>query len=351
MRDFSMPRCLRQYRLAVLLSLWLCVAPWVVVLAHPAWGIRVDESGGVYFADTERNCIWKITVRSALVQLLGEKQSHDLFLGPNANLYGEHIAKDATGGQWKTTHWRFNPEDKLIELGEPPDNVGLARDAVGNQFGVARDAQTVRLFKRTPNGQITLLAGSARGHADGQGAQAQFMDIEALVLGLDGALYVRDYDCIRRVSLEGSVSTVGGKPLAGVARANEPGIFGLAADARGNVFVADTALGVVRKLSPDNRVETVLQTGWFWAPIGVAVANDELYVLETLPDYPARLLAISGIGPYLRVQKLAANGHVQTLATVWGTTTRLLLGATILLGALIALWRLRQREAHSGLAG
>jgi hypothetical protein len=176
------------------------------------------------------------------------------------------------------------------------------------------------------------------------------MDIAALVLGPDGALYVRDDDCIRRVSLAGEVRTVGGKPLAGLAGVNELSIFGLAADERGNVFVADSAQGVVRKLSLDNQVETVLQTGWFWTPTGVAVANNELYVLQALPNYPLRLLAVSGVGPYLRVQKLATDGRVQTLATVWGTTTRLLLGGMILLGALLALWRLRQREFQRGLA-
>jgi hypothetical protein len=352
MRYFSLLplRYLQHYKFAMWLSVWLWMTPWGAVLAHPAWGIVVDAKGSVYFADSERARIWKFTWRGALVQLVNGKQSHELFLDTNANLYGEHIVRDATTGQWKVTHWQFNPEDKLIDLGEPPDNVRLARDAVGNQFGVARDAQTVRLFRRTPNGQISLLAGGLRGHADGPGAQARFMGIEALIVGTDGALYVRDDDCIRRVSLAGEVRTVGGKPLAGLARANELSSGGLAADKRGNVFVADTAHGVVRKLSLDNHVETVLQTGWFWTPTGVAVANDELYVLEALPDYPLRLLAVSGIGPYLRVQKLAADGRVQTLATVWGTTTRLLLGVMILLGALFALWRLRQREFQRGLA-
>lgn len=331
---------------AVLLSLWPCVA----VSAHPAWGICVDAAGAVYFSDAERSRVWKITWRGSLVELFKGKHSHDLFLDTHANLYGEHVSLNADTGKWQTTHWRFNSDAKLTELGEPLPGVGLVRDAAGNQYGVERAAQTLRLFKRAPNGQLITLAGGARGHADGVGAQAQFTDIEAIVLGSGAQLYVRDYDCIRQVGPDGAVTTLGGKPLAGVPRANPSSTLGLAADRYGNVFVADTEHGVVRKLSAGNRVETVLQTGWFWSPTGVAVGHDGLYVLEAFPHYPMRLLAVSGVGPYLRVQKLTADGRVQTLAIVWGTTTRLLLGAVILLGALVTLWRLRRREMLRGMA-
>ncbi len=343
-------RCWRIGWLAVLLLCWQGVAPWRGVSAHPAWGIRVSAEGEIFFADVERNRVWKISRRGTLIPLLKGKHSHDLWLDQAGNLFGEHVYWDAANERWVNSRWRFNDDEKLVELGAPQRGAGLTRDAVGNQFGVESDAQTVRLLKRAPNGQVTTIAGNARGYADGPGEQARFTLIEAMELGQDGALYVRDKVCIRRVALDGSVVTLGGNPLAGVARGEHPRILGLAADARGNVFVADTEQGVVRRIGPDNRVTTVLATGWFWTPTGVTVVNDELYVLENLPESPLMLLAVSGIGPYIRVQKIAADGSVRTLATVWGPTTRLLLGAAILLGALFALWRLRRREGHRELA-
>lgn len=337
----------------VLLSLLLGWLP--PVSAHPAWGIRVDSEGEVFFADVERNRVWKISRRGTLLPVIAGKHSHDLFLDQADNLFGEHVYYEAATGRWISSQWQFTAKDKLIELSEPtanpPRGTGLLRDAAGNFFAVERDAQHVRLLKRAPDGQVTVLAGGARGHADGPGEQAKFNLVEALALSSDGALYVRDGACIRRVQMDGLVTTVGDCPLAGVARGENPRILGLTTDGRGNVFVADTEQGVVRKIGADNRVSLVLETGWFWRPTGVTVANGELYVLEALPESPLMVLGAVGIGPYLRVQKLAANGAVRTLATVWGGTTRLLFGLAILLAALLALGRMRRREMSREVAG
>ena len=336
---------LRRWRSAVLLA-WMCLLPVQVARAHPAWGIRVTSEGEIYFADVERDRIWKINQRGTLVAVLKGKHSHDLWLDRAGNLFGEHTVQDAAADKpWQRSLWHFNEDGRLIELGVPPRGAGLARDAAGNQFSVESDAQTMRLLRRAPDGQVTVLAGGARGDADGPGAQARFSLLEAMAVGDDGTLYVRDNACIRRVTLSGEVTTIGGNPLAGVPRGAQPLILGLAVDARGNVFVADTEQGVVRRLGANGSVETVLATGSFWCPAGVTVVNDELYVLETISQSVLRSLLIgSGIGPYLRVQKLTASGRVQTLATVRGPAPRLLLGAAILLGALLMLWRMRRRE-------
>ncbi len=346
-------RC-RTIRSVVLLAGWLVLA-FGSVKAHTGWGLCVSAEGEIYFADAAHERVWKINQRGSLFAVIKGKHVHGLWLDQAGNLVGEDVVWDAALGQWRHSQLRFNAKEKLVEVAasslSEAHNTGFALDAAGNQIEVESGAQTLRLLKRTPTGQLILLAGGARGHADGPGAQAQFTLIEALTLGPDGALYLRDAASIRRVSPTGEVTTLGGNPLAGVAHGAPPVIMGLAVDARGNVFVADSEHGVVRKISPGQRVETVLTTSLFWAPAGVAVANDELYVLEDMSRSPLRLFADSGIGPYLRVRKVAADGNARTLATVWGTTTRVLLGALILLIALIALWRLRQREGHRELAG
>lgn len=344
----------RAIRSVVFLAFWLGPSA-VGIKAHPTWGICVNADGEIYFADTGHERVWKINQRGALFTLIKNKHSHGLWLDQAGNLFGEHVAWDAAAGQWSHSHWRFNTKEKLVEVGMPvfteAHYTGFVRDAAGNQIEVESSAQTLRLLKRTPAGQLILLAGGARGYADGQSTQAQFERIEAMTLGPDGSLYVCDNACIRRVTPTGAVTTLGGNPLAGVPRAASAASMGLAVDGRGTVFVADVEHGVVRKITADNRVETVRITGWFWTPAGVAVVNDELYVLEDLSRSPLRVFASSGIGPYLRVQKVSLDGRESTLATVWGATTRLLLGAVILLGALLALWRLRQREGQREWAG
>lgn len=337
----------------VVLAFWLGL-PLGRDLGHSAWGICVDAAGEIYFVDAAYDRVWKINQRGTLRTILKDKHSHGLWLDQAGNLQGEHVVWDAATQQWRHSQWRFNVKEKLAEVGTPvfteEHHTGFACDAAGNQIEVESRAQMLRLFKRTPDGQLSLLAGSARGHADGSGAQAQFERIEAMMLGPDGALYLRDNACIRRVAPSGEVVTLGGNPLAGVPH-SASFAMGVAVDSRGAVFVADAEHGVVRKINTDQRVETVLATGWLWTPAGVAVVNDELYVLEDVTRSPLRLFSGSGISPYLRVQKVATDGSETTLATVWGATTRLLLGSAILLVALLALWRLRRREGQRELAG
>jgi hypothetical protein len=344
----------RRTLLVVTLSAVLVWLP-LSVSAHPGWGIRVDSEGEVFFSDVERNRVWKISRRGTLVPIIRGKHSHDLFMDQGDNLFGEHVYYEAATGRWISSQWQLTAKERLVELSaptaDPPRGTGILRDAAGNIFSVERDAQHMRLLKRAPDGQVTVLAGGERGHADGQGEQAKFTLVEAMVLGGDGALYARDGACIRRVQMDGTVTTVGDCPLAGIARGENLRILGLATDERGNVFVADTEQGVVRKIGADNRVTVAFETGRFWQPTGVTVVNGELYVLESLPESPVMVLAAVGIGPYLRVQKLSANGEVHTLATVWGQTTRVLFGMIILLAALFGLWRMRQREMAREVVG
>jgi len=307
----------------------------------------MNRLGELYFADAQRNRIWLINVRGSLIPVLKGKHSHDLWLDPADNVYGEHGYFDPASQQWRSSRWQLTINEHLTELGTPAEpGTRLLRDAAGNTFVVESSAQQVRLLRRAPDGQLTLLAGGSPGYADGLGAAAQFTLIEALALGPDGSLYLRDQTCLRRVTPAGVVTTLGGNPLAGIARGPQPRILGIATDAQGNVFVADTEQHALRRIDPAGRVTVRYDTGWFWEPAGVTVVNQDVYVLQSAPESLWGLLAALGIGPYLRVQKLAADGSVQTLATLWGPTTRIVLGALILGGALFALWRIRRRETR-----
>lgn len=340
-------RCGRSLRCVSLFLLLVCANPWKCAWAHPAWGIQMNRQGELYFADVQRDRIWLINNRGSLIPVLLGKHSHDLWLDQNDSVFGEHLTYEPASQQWRSTRWQLSINEQLTEMGAPPvAGLSLLHDAVGNFFVVEKTDEQLRLLKRAPDGVMTFVAGGPRGYADGPGAAARFSLIEAMVLGHDGALYLRDQACIRRVSPSGEVTTLGGNPLAGLARGQQPRILGLTTDAQNNVLVADTEQHTVRKINPAGRVESLFETGWFWQPTGVTSVNGDVYILESAPESWLGVLPELGLGPYLRVQKLAADGHVQTLATLWRPTTRLLLGTLILLGALFALWRMRQRETR-----
>jgi DNA-binding beta-propeller fold protein YncE len=113
----------------------------------------------------------------------------------------------------------------------------------------------------------------------------------------------------------------------------------LAVDARGNVFVVDTDNFRVRKITPDGQVSTLIRVWLPWKPAGVAVAGDEVYILEH------RFMPLPMVEKWFtthRVRKLRPDGTVITVATVGG-------GGGIVIGAMmgaivLAVWQLRRRR-------
>ena len=329
-------------------ALALLIALPALAQAHPAWGIVVAPEGTVYFSDTERNRIWMLTTAGRLRVIANKQHTHSMFLAADGYLYGESVEYEAKTQRWLAGRWRARSDDLFEETLLPTANVpagwGICRDAQGNTYDVEQNDQLARVIKRTPDGQVSILAGGAHGHADGTGEAARFRFLEAMTLGPDGVLYVRDNDVIRRVTLTGEVLTIGGNPLGHEPHPMTGGLLGLAADGRGNVYVADLAARRIRKIHPDQRVETIWQSSWLWTPSGVAVQNGEVYVLENLAQTPWAVFGALGMGPYTRVFRIGADGSIVKLATVWGTTTSRVLGILILLLALFSLWRLRRRD-------
>ena len=168
--------------------------------------------------------------------------------------------------------------------------------------------------------RVDALAGDGRlGARDGAAAQAQFADPYALALDPHGALYVSDggdNDRIRVLRTDGSVATLAGGTegfqdgQGAAARFDTPS--GLALDAVGNLYVADTGNHAIRKVTPEGVVTTVAgdgHPGWrdgpgaqarFDGPMGVAIdAQGRVIVADAYND---------------RIRAIAPDGTVTTLA-------------------------------------
>lgn len=149
---------------------------------------------------------------------------------------------------------------------------GIAADGAGQLYLADTANSTIR--KVTPAGAVTTLAG-APGHFnsfDGAGADAQFYHPEGVALDAAGNLYVADTwnHTIRKVTPSGLVSTLAG--LAGhpgsvdgtnsKARFNRPS--GIAVDSLANLFVADSFNHTIRKITPAGEVTTVAGLHGVW---------------------------------------------------------------------------------------
>lgn len=110
---------------------------------------------------------------------------------------------------------------------------GVAVDSNGNVYVADRGANTIR--KITPLGAVTTIAGSpgSYGYQDGPGSQARFEEPAAIAADAAGNLFVADSarESVRKINLSGTVSTIAGIP-------ETFGLQGIAVDGQGNVFVS-----------------------------------------------------------------------------------------------------------------
>lgn len=145
---------------------------------------------------------------------------------------------------------------------------GVAVDAAGNAYVTGYYGQAI--FKVSPTGNVSTLAGNLAGSTDGVGLAARFNNPRAIAIDSAGILYVADTSnhTIRKITPTGEVSTLAG--LAGargwddgtgnVARFDTP--QGIAVDPSGNVYVADTGTRTVRKITPAGVVTTHAGLGY-----------------------------------------------------------------------------------------
>jgi DNA-binding beta-propeller fold protein YncE len=132
--------------------------------------------------------------------------------------------------------------------------IGLALDAAGSLY--VADAGSSRVFKVSPSGVVAPVAGSGVRGFDGDGGpalQAQFDRPRGVAVDAAGNLFIADTgnNRVRMVDLTGVVTTV----MTGL---NGP--CGVAADAFGAIYAADTGFHRIRKVVPGSNPYTIAGT-------------------------------------------------------------------------------------------
>lgn len=139
----------------------------------------------------------------------------------------------------------------------------ISRDSSGNFY--VTDGHKIR--KVTSDGSVSTIAGEAsnEGDADGNGTAARFNAPVGLAKDSNGNLYVADEGnhTIRQISPGGEVTTYSGTPgVSGntdgsISEARFSGPTGLAIDSSNNLYVADTYNHTIRRIGANGMVSTV----------------------------------------------------------------------------------------------
>jgi sugar lactone lactonase YvrE len=247
-------------------------------------GLTVDAAGNVYVTDNKDRSIRKISPAGFVTTMIG-KNGSDYSLDGN-------IAQALIG-----------------------DPTGVAVDPAGNVYVTDTNNHTIR--KISLNGQVTTFAGSSgvAGSTDGRGAEARFDRPTGIAADAAGNLYVVDSGntTIRKISSDGMVTVFAGSPhsvgtLDG--RGTAAKFFApicLATDAIGNVYVIDrlpssimdryptSKIDNLRKISPDGQVTSLLVSGDLRVSFGIAIDKAGNILVADQENHIIRKVSTDGL--------------------------------------------------------
>ncbi len=293
--------------------------------------VAADGFGNVYF--TSSNSVYKIYRSGAFANVAGYRNisgySGDGGPGTDAMVKDpQGIAADSAGNVYiadlLNTAIRRVDIDGIITtvfagptLGRPWD---LALDRLGNLYYTDRDKNTIN--KVTPGG-VTAIAGNGIAGFGGDGGPAVSARLnipEGIAIDAAGNIYFADSNNyrIRRISTDGMITTIAGTGVSGYSGdgglatlARIGNVPGVAVDAAGNVYIADTDAARIRKISPNGMITTFAGAG------GTGISGDgglalqaNLGNLSTLALDPAgNLYLVSS----WQIRKIDTHGIITTI--------------------------------------
>ena len=267
-------------------------------------GIAVAPNGVVYIADSQNHVVRKVDPKTNQIST---------YAGTGTTGYS------GDGGQARTAQFS--------------NVLGLALDQAGNLY-ITDGSNNRRIRKVTPAGVVTTVAGNGVEGSGGDGGAAVNALVgvpTALAIDAAGNLYFTDdtpsCQCVRKIDTNGNISRVAGNGVAAyagdggqatLASLNFP--LGIAIDASGNIYVADTGNYAIRKITKSGIITTVAGNGasGFAGDGGPAAgARFDLPSDVAVDVFGNIYVADSGNN---RVRRIDTNGTITTIAGTGGNS-------------------------------
>jgi surface protein len=254
-------------------------------------GLVADAIGNIYISDNQNHNIRKITPSGVVTTFAGSTNAPTGISG----------FVNATG-----TAARFNYPQ------------GIAIDGFGNLF-VADSINNV-IRKITPDGEVSTYAGTgALGNTNGSSASATFNYPSGVATDNTGNVYVADAgnNVIRKITTAGIVSNFAGSGSPGItdgigALASFSCMNQMCADAAENLYLTDGCNYIIRKVTPSGVVSTIAGTGFLGNANGIGTAASFGYIASIAADAAGNIY-VADKGNYL-IRRITPAGLVSTLA-------------------------------------
>jgi hypothetical protein len=270
--------------------------------AHPGSGIVLDVFGNIYFTDTGKG-VWKLDAQGKLTYIPSSR-----FHWLTIDHVGSFAASQKSFGSYFERVSDLNAKPTLIQCSDFP----LVINKDGYLYYADTRPHSKKVVRRTPDGKESILA-----------TDKILEFLNGIAVGPDGSIYITEAsnpnaNTIRKITMDGKISVVAtfvGKSTKDLPLETRPSYCrGLVVDSAGIIYVAATGSRSVLKISPQGRVETLLQVQSPWTPTGVAIYKGEVYLLEWHDVEESQLEVRTAYIP--RIRKIGLDGKVSPLATV-----------------------------------
>lgn len=254
-------------------------------LSYPS-AVAVDAAGNVYIADTRNQRIRKVTVKTGIITTVAGSRDNG-FAGDGGPANAAQLSKpsavavDAAGNIYISDYGNnrirkvtlatgvittiagngtegYSGDGAAATAAELNNPKGLAVDAQGNIYVADFGNNCIR--KITPSGTISTIAGNNTSGFSGDGGAAtaaQLNNPAGIAIDAQGNIYIADAgnNRIRKIAA-GNITTIAGNGKtafsgnyvpAATASLNNPS--GVAIDASGNLYIAETGNNRIRKIS------------------------------------------------------------------------------------------------------
>jgi uncharacterized protein (TIGR03437 family) len=255
-------------------------------------GVAVDINFNVYIADTLNNVVRKVSTNGTI-----------------SNYAGNGGAGNSGDGSAATSAQLHGPQ-------------GLAVDASGNLY--IADTMNAKVRKVSASGVISTVAGTGTAGYGGDGgaaASAQLNVPIGVAVDSTGNLYIADFGNSRVRKVSGNnISTVAGNGAFGYSgdggaavKAQLNGPQGVAVDAAGNLYIADTENNAIREVTAGGLIATVAGNGiaGYSGDGGPATSAQVGNPVGVAVDAAANIFTVDASN---RVRQVYPNGLIATIA-------------------------------------
>jgi len=230
-------------------------------------GVTVDTAGNVYYVDSGVYGVRRIDSNGIVKTIAGGSGS---------------VGFSGDGGPALSATFNFNLFAALVF------------DSTGGLL--VADNQNERVRRIAPDGSIRTIAGNGLYRFSGNGGPATSATLNfpiGVLVDAAGNIYISDTlsHRIRRIAPDGTISVFAGSGVQGYSGDGGPAVNAsfsfptyLAADAAGNIFIADTVNSVIRKVDTSGMISSYTRgQNLLSAPRGIAFDGaGELLIADTL---------------------------------------------------------------------